>query len=290
MILHFTNARLIDPEADSDAPGSLTVEDGVITARDGKARQRAPRSSIAAANAWPPASSTGASRSASRASGTARAFRSAGLAAAAGGVTTIIARPDTLPAIDTPEMLEFVTRRAAESAPVRIRHMAALTKGRDGREMTEIGFLLDAGAIAFTDVFAVVHRHQGAGARADLCPLSWRAGRRPPAGTGPVEGCRHHLWQIRLAARAACRLGPGRADGAGARSGLGRDDRRALSRRSDHHRRRPARAGPRQGGGAGCHRRHLDPPSDAERIRRRRLSHLLQAHAAPARPKTTGWR
>ena len=81
-------------------------------------------------------------------------FRSAGLAAAAGGVTTIIARPDTSPAIDTPEVLEFVTRRAAES-PVRIRHMAALTKGRAGREMTEIGFLLDAGAIAFTDVFNV---------------------------------------------------------------------------------------------------------------------------------------
>jgi dihydroorotase len=33
--------------------------------------------------------------------------------------------------------------------------MAALTKGRDGREMTEIGFLMDAGAVAFTDVRAV---------------------------------------------------------------------------------------------------------------------------------------
>lgn len=83
-------------------------------------------------------------------------FRSAGLAAAAGGVTTIIARPDTHPAIDTPEVLEFVTRRAAEASPVRIRHMAALTKGREGREMTEIGFLLDAGAIAFSDAPAVI--------------------------------------------------------------------------------------------------------------------------------------
>jgi dihydroorotase len=33
--------------------------------------------------------------------------------------------------------------------------MAALTKGREGREMTEIGFLLDAGAVAFTDGDAV---------------------------------------------------------------------------------------------------------------------------------------
>jgi dihydroorotase len=66
----------------------------------------------------------------------------------------MIVRPDTQPAIDTPEALEFVTRRAAESV-VRIRHMAALTKGRAGHEMTEIGFLLDAGAVAFTDVFNV---------------------------------------------------------------------------------------------------------------------------------------
>ncbi|SMX45808.1 dihydroorotase [Actibacterium lipolyticum] len=78
-------------------------------------------------------------------------FGSAGQAAAAGGVTTIVTRPDTLPAIDTPEVLEFVTRRAKEACPVRIKPMATLTKNREGREMVEIGFLLDAGAVAFTD-------------------------------------------------------------------------------------------------------------------------------------------
>jgi len=83
-------------------------------------------------------------------------FRSAGRAAAAGGVTTIVTRPDTLPAIDTPETLEFVARRAQLDAPVHVLPMAALTKGRDGREMTEIGFLRDAGAVAFTDCDRVV--------------------------------------------------------------------------------------------------------------------------------------
>ncbi|WP_445285955.1 dihydroorotase [Yoonia sp. 208BN28-4] len=83
-------------------------------------------------------------------------FRSAGRAAAAGGVTTIVTRPDTIPAIDTPETLEFVARRAASDAPVRVLPMAALTKGRDGREMTEIGFLKDAGAVAFTDCDRVI--------------------------------------------------------------------------------------------------------------------------------------
>jgi dihydroorotase len=83
-------------------------------------------------------------------------YRSAGLAAAAGGVTTMVTRPDTDPAIDSPETLEFVTRRANEAAPVNVVPMAALTKGREGREMTEIGFLMDAGAAAFTDCDRVV--------------------------------------------------------------------------------------------------------------------------------------
>ena len=83
-------------------------------------------------------------------------YKSAGQAAAAGGVTTIVTRPDTSPAIDTPEALEFVNRRAQADAPVNVLPMAALTKGRQGREMTEIGFLMDAGAVAFTDCDRVV--------------------------------------------------------------------------------------------------------------------------------------
>ncbi|HMR62132.1 amidohydrolase family protein, partial [Amaricoccus sp.] len=81
--------------------------------------------------------------------------RTAGAAAAAGGVTTMVTRPDTLPAIDTPEALEFQQRRAVGTSPVNVLPMAALTKDRDGREMTEIGFLMDAGAVAFTDTRAV---------------------------------------------------------------------------------------------------------------------------------------
>jgi dihydroorotase len=83
-------------------------------------------------------------------------YRSAGLAAAAGGVTTMVTRPDTLPAIDSPESLEFVARRAQQAMGVTVLPMAALTKGREGREMTELGFLLDAGAVAFTDCDHVV--------------------------------------------------------------------------------------------------------------------------------------
>ncbi|WP_135449829.1 MULTISPECIES: dihydroorotase [Tabrizicola] len=151
--LHFAHARLIDPEAGTDAPGSLTVKGGAILARDGTAPKGATVIDCAGKCLAPGIVDLGV-KIGEPGERHRESFRSAGLAAAAGGVTTIIARPDTIPAIDTPETLEFVTRRAAE-APVRIRHMAALTKGRDGHEMVEIGFLRDAGAIAFTDVFRV---------------------------------------------------------------------------------------------------------------------------------------
>jgi dihydroorotase len=154
MILHFQNARLIDPEAGTDAPGSLTVQDGVILGRDAKPPKGATLVDCGGKCLAPGIVDWGV-KIGEPGERHRESFRSAGLAAAAGGVTTIIARPDTTPAIDTPETLEFVTRRAAEAAPVRIRHMAALTKGRLGQEMTEIGFLQDAGAIAFTDVFNV---------------------------------------------------------------------------------------------------------------------------------------
>ncbi len=151
----FQNVRLIDPETGEIDDGSLAVEDGVITARGTDAPKGAAlvdgRGACLAPGIVDWGVKIGEPGERHRES-----FRSAGLAAAAGGVTTIIARPDTHPAIDTPETLEFVTRRAAEASPVRIRHMAALTKGRQGREMTEIGFLLDAGALAFTDADHVV--------------------------------------------------------------------------------------------------------------------------------------
>ncbi len=147
MTFTLTNARLIDPEGEVSA-GALTVEDGRIAAIDGKAKGEvidcgglclAPGIIDVGVKVCEPGERHKES------------FRSAGLAAAAGGVTTIVTRPDTDPVIDSPEILEFAQRRALSAAPVRVVHMAALTKGRDGREMTEIGFLMDAGAVAFTD-------------------------------------------------------------------------------------------------------------------------------------------
>jgi dihydroorotase len=71
--------------------------------------------------------------------------------AAAGGVTTIVCMPDTKPAIDDVSLVDFIERRARDTAIVNIYPMAAMTKGLAGVEMTEIGLLRQAGAVAFTD-------------------------------------------------------------------------------------------------------------------------------------------
>ncbi len=76
---------------------------------------------------------------------------SAGAAAAAGGITTLIATPNTMPVIDEVALVEFVARRGLESCAVRVLPMAAATKGLAGLEMTEMGLLAQAGAVAFTD-------------------------------------------------------------------------------------------------------------------------------------------
>ena len=72
-------------------------------------------------------------------------------AAAAGGVTTVITMPDTDPVVDEAAIVDFVLRRARATASVRVHPAAALTKGLAGKEMTEIGLLMEAGAVMFTD-------------------------------------------------------------------------------------------------------------------------------------------
>ncbi|WP_170415208.1 dihydroorotase [Ruegeria atlantica] len=153
----FSNARLIDPETGTDGLGWLHVSDGQIAAR-GKGAAPALDGEVIDCNGQclaPGIVDIGV-KVCEPGERHKESYKSAGLAAAAGGVTTIVTRPDTSPAIDTPETLEFATRRAQADAPVNVLPMAALTKGREGREMTEIGFLQDAGAVAFTDCDHVV--------------------------------------------------------------------------------------------------------------------------------------
>ena len=72
-------------------------------------------------------------------------------AAAAGGYCAILAIPNTDPVVDDPELLRSLRARAAAEACIPIRFLAAVTKGQNGAELSELGALADAGAAGFTD-------------------------------------------------------------------------------------------------------------------------------------------
>ncbi|MEM7439204.1 MAG: dihydroorotase [Pseudomonadota bacterium] len=153
------NARLIDPEAGTAFDGSVVIAGGRI-AQIVSAGKRLPESAETIdcqGHVLAPGIVDIGVKVCEPGERHKESFRTAGAAAASGGVTTIVTRPDTEPAIDTPEVLEFVHRRAVSDSVVNVLPMAALTKARQGREMAEIGFLQDAGAVAFTDCDAVVH-------------------------------------------------------------------------------------------------------------------------------------
>jgi dihydroorotase len=150
-----TNARIIDPSRDLDLKGDLLIADGVIRdAKRGIGAAGVPegtevidcRGKVAAPGLIDMRAFVGEPGAEYR-----ETFASASQAAAAGGVTTIVSQPDTSPAIDDPAMVDFVLRRARDTAIVHVHPMAALTKGIKGGEMTEIGLLKAAGAVAFTD-------------------------------------------------------------------------------------------------------------------------------------------
>ena len=152
------NAHLIDPQNGTVDQGNILIKEGVIAARGAivSAPGKETRIIDCAGKYLAPGIIDIGVKVCEPGERHKESFKSAGLAAAAGGITTIVTRPDTVPAIDTPETLEFIRRRAMDASIVNVLPMAALTKGREGREMTEIGFLQDAGAVGFTDCDRVV--------------------------------------------------------------------------------------------------------------------------------------
>src|SRR5471030_1589187 len=149
------NARLIDPSRDLDITGDVLIAEGVIReSRRGIGAAGVPEGTdivnctgkIVAPGLIDMRAFVGEPGASHR-----ETFASASQAAAAGGITTIICQPNTSPVIDDPATVDFVLRRARDTAIVNIHPMAALTKGMRGEEMTEIGLLKSAGAVAFTD-------------------------------------------------------------------------------------------------------------------------------------------
>lgn len=148
----FTNGRLLDPSSGLDVTGTLVVEDRTIAA-------------LGTDTKVPKGATAIDCRGACLAPGLIdmRAFlgepgyehketlATAGAAAAAGGITTLIAQPQTQPIVDEPAVVGYIARSARETGTVRVYTMAAITEGLRGQEMTELGLLAAAGAVAFTD-------------------------------------------------------------------------------------------------------------------------------------------
>jgi dihydroorotase len=78
-------------------------------------------------------------------------IESGGRAAAAGGVTTMVALPNTEPPVDDISVVEFLARRAREVRLAKVHTYAAVTKGFAGRQLAEMGLLAANGAVGFTD-------------------------------------------------------------------------------------------------------------------------------------------
>ncbi len=152
----FVNVRLVDPASGYDGPGALLVADGRITEVIHGATPQSP---------WPDVEIIDG-RGAMLAPGlvdlrvktgepgteTKETLKSAGLAAAAGGVTSIVVQPDTDPVVDEPSVVDFIRRRARDIELVHVHVAGAATKGAKGQRMAEIGLMAEAGCVYVTDV------------------------------------------------------------------------------------------------------------------------------------------
>jgi dihydroorotase len=137
-------ARVVDPTEGLDAPASVTVEDGVVTAIEPVAT--APAGLVLAPAFVDPhvhLRTPGREDEETIVSGTE--------AAAAGGYCAIVAMPNTDPVVDTAPVLRALVEQALEEAVVPTGFTAAISKGQRGEELTEMAELAAAGAVAFTD-------------------------------------------------------------------------------------------------------------------------------------------
>jgi dihydroorotase len=150
--IYFSDVRLIDPANGIDQQGSLLVREGRILdlganiAIPGDAERITADGAVLCPGLVDMRAALGEPGYEYR-----ETIASAAIAAAAGGITTLAALPDSLPAIDDPALVRLLRARGEETASLTILPYGAITKGCKGEEMAELGLLHEAGAVAFTD-------------------------------------------------------------------------------------------------------------------------------------------
>ncbi len=147
-----TNVRLLDPSAGLDAPGALLIRDGLIAdhgsglGRPDGAVEIDGAGAVLCPGLVDMRAALGEPGFEYR-----ETIASAAEAAAAGGITTLAALPDSAPAIDDPALVRLLRARGEETGSLTILPYGAVTRGCRGEELAEIGLLGEAGAVAFTD-------------------------------------------------------------------------------------------------------------------------------------------
>jgi len=151
----YANVRLVDPASGYDGPGGVIVTEGVIAnvirggdlgslskdieVIDGKGAMLLPGLIDIRVKTGEPGAEPK------------ETLKSAALAAAAGGVTTIVVQPDTHPVMDEPSVVDFILRRARDIGLINVYPAGAATKGGEGQRMAEIGLMHEAGCLYVTD-------------------------------------------------------------------------------------------------------------------------------------------
>ena len=148
----FTSVHLLDPASGLDLHGDLLVRDGLI-ADYGSGLGRPDGAAVVTEDGAILCPGLVDMRAALGEPGYEyrETIASAADAAAAGGITTLAALPDSLPAIDDPALVRLLRARGEETGSLTILPYGAVTAGCRGEELAEIGLLAEAGAVAFTD-------------------------------------------------------------------------------------------------------------------------------------------
>jgi dihydroorotase len=151
----FTNVRLVDPASGYDGPGAVLVTEGVIAgvAQGGDLGSLSPDVEVIDGGGKLLIPGLVDIRVKTGEPGTEpkETLKSAALAAAAGGVTSIVVQPDTHPVVDDPSVVDFILRRARDIELVNVYPAGAATKGAQGQRMAEIGLMAEAGCLYVTD-------------------------------------------------------------------------------------------------------------------------------------------
>jgi dihydroorotase len=151
----FVGGRIVDPASGWDGPGAVLVRDGTIAdvAFGGDLGLLAAEiETVHLAGALiAPGLVDLRVKTGEPGSETKETLKSAALAAAAGGVTSIVVQPDTDPVVDEPSVADFIMRRARDIHLVHVYPAGAATKGCRGERMAEIGLMAEAGCVYITD-------------------------------------------------------------------------------------------------------------------------------------------